>query len=184
MANIQNNWLQTAVWRVSRVHFFFVLAYAVSIVAFDSWNLIPPDGLAQRWTLAAVLLVVNTICWYASRISFNRNLYYQGLAFLLVVADITLAAFTVYAERGMASRAVALFAVPIIISAILLRRSAVFATAALCTAAYSLAAVRYFAAFPSEGYKIELYGVIAFYSAVFFVLAALVTVLVGIRQPN
>jgi hypothetical protein len=182
MANTQNNWLQTAVWRIARVHFFFVLAYTASIVAFDSWNLIPKSEVSQRWTLAALLLIVNTVCWYVSRLALARNLYYQGLAFLLVIADISAAAVTVFAERGMSSRAVALFAVPIIISAVISRSSAVFATAALCTAAYSLAAVRYFTAFPSEGYKIELYGVIAFYSSLFFILAALLSVLIRAKS--
>ena len=180
---IQTNWLQAAVLRVTRVHFFFVLAYAVSIVAFDSWNLIPPESLAKRWTMAAVLLAVNTVLWYAARARGQRELYYKLLTVVLVITDIYLAAFMVYAERGMASRGVALFAIPIVISAALLSRSAVYATAALCTAAYSLAAVRYFAAFPSEGYKIELYGVIAFYSAGFFILAALLGVIVHARRP-
>lgn len=182
MTKIPDYWLQTAVRRMTRAHFFFVVAYAVSIIAFDSWNLIPPEGLAKRWTLAAMLLAINTACWYAARIFVTRALYYQGLTLLLVVADIAVAASTVYAERGMASRAVALFAIPIVVSAVIMHRSAVFATAALCTAAYSLAAVRYFAAFPSEGYKIELYGVIAFYSACFFILAALLTVVIRTRK--
>jgi hypothetical protein len=101
MANTQNNWLQTAVWRIARVHFFFVLAYTASIVAFDSWNLIPKSEVSQRWTLAALLLIVNTVCWYVSRLALARNLYYQGLAFLLVIADISAAAVTVFAERGL-----------------------------------------------------------------------------------
>jgi len=177
MVKMQNNWLQYNLLRVSRVHFGFVLAYAASIVAFDSWNLIPPEGLAQRWTLAALLLIITTACWYLAQVRIKHVSYYQALAWLLIIADVMVAGFTVYAERGMASRAVALFAIPIVIAATLMSRSALFATAFLSTAVYSLAAVRYFAAFPSEGYKVELYGVIAFYSACFFILAAFLNII-------
>jgi hypothetical protein len=165
--------LQTNVVKVARTHFFFVLAYVLSIIAFDSWNLITPEALSQRWTLAAIMLVVSTVVWYAARARVSSGAYYQALVFGLVLLDIAVAAFTVYTERGMASRGVALFAVAITTSATLISRSALYAAAALSTAAYSLAAVRYFTEFPSEGYKIELYGVIGFYSAIFFVLAAL-----------
>jgi hypothetical protein len=61
-------------------------------------------------------------------------------------------------------------------------RSALFATATLCTAAYSLAVIRYFTDFPSEGYQIEMYGDLVYYSAMFFIIAGLLWVLVRYQQ--
>jgi Na+/proline symporter len=46
-------------------------------------------------------------------------------------------------------------------------------SATLAAAAYSLTAVWYYVANPSEGYRIELYGEVGFYSALFFIVAAL-----------
>jgi predicted neutral ceramidase superfamily lipid hydrolase len=167
------NWLQQDLVKVARIHFYYVFAFAATIAAFDAWRLIPADALRERWTLAAAMLVAVTLIWYAARNNVRSNAFYVALTYSLITVDILIAALSVYAQRGMASRAVALFAIPLIVAALLLSRSALFATAALCTAAYSLAAVRYFADNPSEGYKIELYGDIAFYSASFFIMAAL-----------
>jgi hypothetical protein len=169
----QTDRLRDAVSRLSGVHFFFAAAYILSIIIFDSWNLIPPDALSQRWTFASSLLIVTTLIWYAVRSGTRSPAFYSALVYVLIVVDIALAAFTVYSERGMASRGVALFAIPIAVSAVLMTRTALFAAATLSATAYSWSAVRYFAQNPSEGYKIELYGVLAFYSAGFFILAAL-----------
>ena len=53
-----------------------------------------------------------------------------------------------------------------------------FGTAALSTAAYIMAATRYFYVNFNEGYKIELYTTLALYSVSFFILAALLWVVV------
>jgi hypothetical protein len=84
----------------------------------------------------------------------------------------------------MASRGVALFALPIVVSAITLSRSAIFATASLSVGAYSYAAIKYFTDNPSEGYKVELYGDVLFYSASFFILAAVLWALVRSVQAK
>lgn len=170
--------------RVARVHFALTLILAFSIILLDAWNYITPEVVLQRWTVAAMLLVVTTVVWYAARSNLKSPAFYNGLIISLVIADIILATFLVYNERGMASRAVALYALPIVTSAALLRRSAIFASAALSTAAYSLAAVRYFVVNFNEGLNIELYGTIGFYSAVFFVLAALVWVALTPDRPG
>ena len=175
------NWLQVNAVRLARVHFYYVLIFALSIVVYDAWKLIAPQAVLQRWTVTAILLAATAIIWYAARNNTHSQIYYKTLIYALILLDIYVAAFWVYAERGMASRGVALFAVPIIVSAALASRSALFATAALATAAYAFAAVRYFVVNFNEGYKIELYSVIAFYSACFFVLAALLWVVVRSR---
>ncbi len=176
------NSLQLSILRISRVHFYYALVFALSIIIGDAWKLITPDAVLQRWTVAATMLVVTTIVWYASRSTPRRDQYYKILAYALILMDIGVAAFMVYAERGMASRGVALFAIPIVVSAVLNTRSAPFATAALSVAAYSFAAVRYFVVNFNEGYKIELYSVIAFYSACFFIIAGLVWAVVQPRE--
>lgn len=177
-----HNWLQSNLIRLSRVHYFYVLAHAVAIVIFDSWNLIPPEALAQRWTMTAVLMAVTTIVWFVARFRVPGNIYYASLFAALVLVDIAVAGVSVYTQRGMASRAVILFAVPIAIAAITHRWRAVVAAAALSVAAYAYAAIRYFIENPSEGYKVELYGEVAFYSSLFFVLAAILSLVIHTRR--
>ncbi len=172
------NWLQLNVIRLSRVHFWFVAAYAASIIVYHATKLITPDAVLNRWTIVTIMLVVTTLVWYAARQGSKSGAYYTVLTYALILLDIFVAASIVYAERGMASRAVALFAVPIAVSAALLRPRAIYAVATLCIAVYSLTAVRYFVVNFNEGYMVELYSTIAFYSAGFFVLAGLLSVVV------
>lgn len=180
----QDNWLPVTATRIIRVHFFFAFAYALNIIVSDSWNLIPPEALKQRWNIAAAMLVVTALLWYVARNITKRPQYYQYLIYVLILMDIAIASITVYAQRGMSSRAVALFAVPIAVSSALMSRTALYATATLCTAGYALAAIRYFIANPSEGYKVELYGEVSFYCLVFFILAAILSAVVRrARQP-
>lgn len=173
-----NNWFRSAAASLTKVHFFFAFAYALNIIISDSWNLVPPEALKQRWNVAAAMLIVTTIVWYLIRSTQKGSGYYRNFIYALILLDIAVAAFTVYTQRGMASRGVALFAIPIAVSAILASTTALFATAALCTASYMLAAIRYFIDNPSEGYKVELYGEISFYCLIFFILAGILAVLV------
>jgi hypothetical protein len=179
MADNQKAPIQSRILRVTRVHFSLSLVLVLSIIIFDAWGLIAPENVLQRWTIAAFLFVVNTIVWYLSRSNFKSAGYYKALIFALILVDIAVATFLVYNERGMASSAVMLYAIPITTSGILNSRRGLFATAAFSTAAYTLAAVRYFVINFNEGYKVELYGIITFYSALFFVLAALLWVIIG-----
>jgi hypothetical protein len=104
------------------------------------------------------------------------------LVLLLILADIGFAATNIYWERGMASRSVVLFAVPIITAATLRSRSILLAAAALSMVAYTTAAVRYFYQHYGEGYRVELWGNLLLYSAIFFVLGWLLMVI--IRPTN
>lgn len=178
------SWLQTNTVRVARTHFALVLAYAALVVAHDAWGLITASALIQRWGIAVSMLVVTTAVWFISRHTALSSQIYNSLVMILVAMDILFAGFVVYSGRGMASRGVALFAIPIIISAITLSRSAIFATASVCAGAYSYAAVKYFTDHPSEGYKVELYGDLLFYGASFFIVAALLWVIVRAVQPR
>jgi hypothetical protein len=171
-------WLHTTAVRVTRVHFVFILAYIVSIIVFDSWNLYTHDAARQLWTAAGVLLIINTVLWYLARMKFSKLSWYVVIVMLLVVADIIFAAYNVSWQRGLASKSVMLFAIPIVTAATLRSRSALLATTTLSAAAYSLAAVRYFFGNYGQAYRIELWGTVAFYSAVMFVLAFLLMVII------
>lgn len=180
----QLKFLQQNVVRMTRLHFLFVAAYVVQLITFDAWHLATPALLRQRWTIAAVLAVINTLVWYGARQKGGSAAFYRGLTFALIAFDIFVAAHGIYTERGMASRSVALFAVPIVVSTALLSRSALMATASLSTIAYVVSAVRYFIDHPSEGYKIELYGEVFYHAAIFFILAAMLWVMVGSRKQH
>jgi hypothetical protein len=160
------------------VHFVLTGVLILITIIFDAWQLITPSVVLQRWTLAALLLAITAAVWYASRFSGKSTFYLHILCFCLIAADMIIATYLVYSERGMASRAVMLYAIPIVTAGVLASRRATYAAATLATAIYTLAAVRYFVVNFNEGYKIELYGTIGFYSAMFFVIAALTNILI------
>lgn len=172
------NWLQINVIRIARVHFWLVGAFAGLIIVYHASKLITPEAVLGRWTTAAIMMAVTTLVWYAARQSSRSGTYYTGLVYILILLDIYVASSLIYAERGMASRAVALYLVPIIVSAALLRPRAIFAAASLSTAAYCLTAIRYFVVNFNEGYMVELYSTLALYSAIFFVVAGLLSIII------
>lgn len=162
--------------RIARVHFVYIAVYMLSIIIFDSWNLISHEAVAQRWTLAGALLVINTITWYLCKLRLTNQNIYKILLVILILADIAFAAMNIYWQRGMASKSVALFIIPLVSAAMVRSRSLVLATAGLSTAAYSIAAVRYFYDNYGQGFKVELYGEVFLYSALFFVIAGLLMI--------
>lgn len=178
------NWIQTNAVRVTRVHFAFVAAYMISIIIFDSWNLYTHEAVTDRWTLAGGLLALNTILWYTARMKFKKISIYVNLILLLVAADLIFAAFNVYWERGLASKSVLLFVLPLITAATLRSRSTLLATSALATAAYSTAAVRYFYQHYGESFRVELYGYLSLYCALFFIFSWLMWVIIRPTAEN
>lgn len=167
------HWLRRSVIRVAQLHLIFVVIYAAQIIAFDASKLITPEVLAQRWLAAGGLAIVAAGVWYLARSKVSSTRNYKLLTWVLIAADLAFAAFNVYTQRGMASRAVLLFLIPIIVATILHSRIALFTTAIAAAVVYTSTAILYFVNFFNEGYKIELYGEILFYSGVFFVVAAL-----------
>jgi hypothetical protein len=162
--------------RIVRVHFLYVAVYMLSIIIFDSWNLISHEAVLQRWTLAGSLLIINTIIWYLCKVRLNNDNIYRILLAVLIIADILFAAINVYWQRGMASKSVMLFVVPIVSAALIRSRSLLLATASLSAAAYSMASVQYFYENYGQGFKVELYGEVFLYSATFFILAGLLMI--------
>lgn len=169
---------RASVIRLAVIHFFYILAFAVSVIVYDASQLISPDAVLYRWKLAAAMTALTTAVWYAARTSKDKPNIHKLLVGVLVLADILFASLLIYNDRGMASLAVALYAVPITTATVLLSRSAVLATASLCTAAYALVSVKYFVDFFNEGYKVQLYSSIGFYGATFFVLALILITVV------
>ncbi|MDQ5972225.1 MAG: hypothetical protein QG553_384 [Patescibacteria group bacterium] len=168
--------LQQNAERLTRVNLGLAAVLAVFIIASDAWNLVTRELTSQRWMMCGALLLVTAATWYLSRYNSKNPAYYKVLIVGIILAQVVLASFVVFTERGMASRGVALYALPIVSSLALLSRSAVFAAATLCTAAYAVTATQYFYIHFNEGYKAELYATLFLYSAVFYALAFVLSV--------
>lgn len=174
MAKKSNLSLKNSLNRVTKIHFAYAGLLALQVIIYDAAQLITPEAVLKRWQVIAGLLVVTTIVWYLAKARLAHAYGYRLLTLALVVADIAVASAFVYEQRGMASRAVLLYIIAIATVAILRSKSALFATAALSVAAYTTTAVTYFVVNFNEGYKVELYGEIGFYSAIFFIVAGLI----------
>lgn len=179
---VKTSILQMQTIRLSRAHFFLVGAYAIFVLLLDAWKLATPDTILNRWMLVGFLLAINATCWFAAKQAAPSDAYYKLITWVLIIVDIFFAAFNVFTQRGMASRAVLLFMIPIVIST-LLGRVAIFTTTMLVIAAYLLSVIRYFFLHPSEGYKVEMYSDIIFYSLVFFIVAELLWLVIS-RNRN
>lgn len=162
--------------RITRVHYFYVLIYLGTLIIFDSSNLISHEGVMQRWSVAGALLVVNTVIWYLCRAKLKSDVFYKALFVFLATSDILFAATNVYWQRGMASKAVMLFAIPIISAGLMRSRSLILAITTVSAALYSVATVKYFFENYGQGYRVELYGEIVFYSLLFYILAWLMMI--------
>lgn len=177
-AKTVGRWQQDAAVRVTKVHFVYVAAYVLATIVFDSWNLYTHEAVAELWTAAAVLLGVVTILWYCARRKFTNPAVYSGLVTAVVLAGVAFAGYNVFWQQGLASKSVALFAVPIVTAAALRSRSAIMAAATLSAVTYSTVSVRYFFDNYGEGYRVELWGTIGFFSALFFILALLLNIVI------
>ena len=180
----KTHWLKLGLTRAAKIHFLIVIAYIGQIIAYDASRLITPEQLMKRWFAAGGLLAVSAIIWYLARSKVNKTNTLKLMSWILIASDIAFAAFNVYQQRGMSSRAVLLFLIPILVSGILLSRVALFSTAILCIAAYTSACVAYFVNYFNEGYKVELYGEILFYSFVFLVSAMLLWAVFRTKHPS
>jgi hypothetical protein len=175
-------WMRTALRRAARLHVVYILAYMLTTIIFDSWNLITHEGIARRWTLAAVFLIVTITAWFISKQAAKPTLFYSSAMAALIVSGIIFAAYNVSWERGMASKSVALFIVPIVTAGITRRRSILLAATGLSAAAYSLVVVRYFHLHYGEGFRVQVYGELFMFTMLFFVAAGLLRILQK-REP-
>lgn len=162
--------MQILTKKVALIHIYYFAALAILAVIYDAWKLIPPQALLDRWQIALLLLVVSVAVWFTAHQAKKQNIY-QFLIAGLVLTDIIVAAASVYQQRGVASLSVALFIIPLLVVTLLKNTAALYTAATLCAAAYSLAVVKYAVDFPGEGFRIEMYGEIIFWSAIFFIVA-------------
>jgi hypothetical protein len=167
---------------ICKVHFALVLLFVIQIILYDASRLITPEAVLDRWVVAAMLLAITGSIWYFAKSQNGNLIFYKSFLITLIGSDIVMASFYVYDTRGMASRAVFLYIIPIVIAGLLLSRAALFATAILCIAAYSLTAIAYFTLNFNEGYKVELYGEVGFYSAMFLIVAGLLATILHPRK--
>ena len=169
--------MRTALRRASRVHVYYLAAYALSLIVFDSWNLITHEGIVRKWTLAAVILTIVIGCWFVSKQKFAFTTGYTIAMLVLIISGVIFAAYNVSWERGMASKSLILFIVPIVTAALTRRRTVLLATTGFSAVAYSVVVVRYFHIHYGEGFRVQVYGELLFYGIVFFVCAWLLRIL-------
>lgn len=170
--------------RVTRTIYFFAFFYGLSIVIFDSWNLITRDAVVDRWTLLSALLVVNSLVWLFAAVLPKQDLTKVALTSALAVSLLLFAGFITYWERGMASTSTLFYVLPLLVIASLKNRHALLAVTALSATTYGFAAVRYFNDFFNEGFRIQLWGSILLYGGTMFVCAWLIMALTDLRHDS
>ncbi len=169
--------------RVSRTVYFLLGFFALSIIIFDSGNLITREAVIQRWTACSILLVVNTLCWALAGQK-NRVESKKAATITLALCSLLFAGFMTYWERGMASSSTILYVIPLLVIATLKNRHGLMAFAALSAGTYAFAAVKYFNDFFNEGYRIQLWGNIVLYSGLIFVSAWFIMIIAGLRHDS
>ena len=165
-----------------KAHFMLIAIYITQLILFDSSKLIAPEIVKERWISIALLAVACALIAYLVQINPKNIRLHKVLIFVLASVDMAFASHNVYISRGMASRAVFLFVIPLIVIALLMSLSALLLTATICVAVYITTTVSYFVNNFNDGYKVELYGEVGFYSAMFYVVAYLLWAVVKNRK--
>lgn len=164
-------WLYMSATAVGRLYFWIALAYIFLIVLYDAFSLITADVVLLRWITAGVFTSLSILLWLRARHPHMLQRNYQHIIYGYIVLGIAFASVNVFMQRGMAAKAVLLYLIPLLVSGLLLKRAMIFAVAGFSIIAYTTVALWYFIANPSEGYKVELYGEIGFYSVMLFIAA-------------
>ncbi len=182
-AKKKNN-LSLTLTRITRTVYFVLGFYALSIVIFDSGNLITRESIIDRWLIFTFILGVNTFAWYMA--SQKNNLLNRPAILILTLSLIFLifAGLTTYWERGMASTSTIFYALPLLIVATLKNRHALLTIATLSVGTYAFATVKYFNDYFNEGYRIQLWGSIVLYSGIIFACTWLIMVITGLRHDS
>jgi len=170
--------------RLTRSVYFFAFFYGLSIVIFDSGNLITREAVIQRWTLLTALLVCNSLLWLLSSQLPKKITNKALLTTAITIGLLLFAGFTTYWERGMASTSTLFYVLPLLVTTTLKNRHALIATATLAASTYAFAAVKYFNDFFNEGFRIQLWGNIVLYGGTIFVCAWLIMILTDLRHDS
>lgn len=162
--------------KLAKINFIFVAVFAIYIVIFDAGNILTRESVYHRWVFAAILLTVYALFWAATKKAKSGSVLLGSLV-LCVVSELVLAGFMTYWERGMASMSTVLYLLPIVSMALSGSRTYTVATSLFATAIYAVASTKYFYDFFNEGYRIQLYGQLFFFGAVFLLTGWAVAVL-------
>jgi hypothetical protein len=173
---------QLATLRASRMGFVFIFIYGLTTIIYKLWKLQTPDVLRQRWIIILILLILNVIFWQISKRFGLKEHIYKFIIALQIATYMAISIYSIYSERGMDSNAIILFVIPLIIAGLEYNGRVLFAVTSLCAVSYGATAIRYFEENPSEGYKIELYGGILFYSGILYLISALVWILIKTKD--
>ena len=155
----------------------------LSIIVFDSGNLITRESIIQRWTLATLLLLVNTFVWFGASQKWPLSTRKMPIP-LLAIALLIFAGFTTYWERGMASTSTIFYALPILVMAMAKNRHALQAVAVLSAGTYAFASVKYFNDYFNEGYRVQLWGSILLIGASIATISWLTMIIAGLRRDS
>lgn len=170
--------------RVTRTIYFVLGFYALSIVIFDSGNLLTRDAVVDRWLIFTFVLVTNTFAWY---IAAQKDSFFVKPPVAIVLLGTSLLLFaglSTYWERGMASTSTILYVLPLLVVATLKNRHLLMTTAVLAVGTYAFAAVKYFNEFFNEGYRVQLWGHILLYGGIIFGATWLIMILTGLRHDS
>ena len=168
---------------LAKFNFAFVGVFAVYIIIFDGGNVVPRAAIYHRWEFAAILLAVFTLFWIVTKKASSRRVIF-GALLLCILAELALAGYTTYWERGMASMSTILYMLPIATAALTTSRTYTVGTALLASAAYMYASTKYFYDFFNEGYRVQLYGQVFFFSALFILIGSIVASAVHSKPKN
>ena len=175
--------VRLSITRASRTVYFFIAIYMLSIIIFDSGNLITREAIIQRWTIATLLLLVNTAVWFSA--SQKSPVIAKTLPVPLLAAVLLIfAGFTTYWERGMASTSTIFYALPILVIALSKNRHALQAFAILSAGTYAFASVKYFNDYFNEGYRVQLWGTILLVSSTIATISWLTMIIAGLRRDS
>ena len=170
-----------ATLKVLKIGIFYVAIYMLSIIVMDAWDLITDEAVRHRWFAAIMLLIVNLGVWYSVKINGTKK-HINLLVMALVLAQVLFASLNVYWERGMASPSTILFVVPILTTAVLDNTKYLYGTALVSGLAYSSSVYRYFYDNYGEGYRVQLWVTIGFFSLLFLLVAWLISVIINLKK--
>jgi len=154
--------------KLAKFNFAFLAVFAIFIIIFDGGNVLTREAVYHRWVFEALLFVVFTLFWVAVKKAGQKTIF--AALILCVLAELALAGFMTYWERGMASTSTVLYMLPIASIALTRSRTYTVAASLLASATYIFASTKYFYDFFNEGYRVQLYGEIFFYSALFLLV--------------
>lgn len=165
----RNTWLARLRW------YYLVVLAAVTTVT----SLLANDNATYNRNLAlsaaGIGLAANTLLWALTKPKRQTITYYETIAVVQLLLDVSLAAGVVYYQGGLMSRATVLFAIPIVGAGLLFTRKFAYIAAVLSASSYSLALVLYRSNHPSSYELRQVTLPAVFYAVVFLIIAIIVS---------